>query len=327
VNTPPPDLATEDIADALRCAWDLPATELHHAPVGFGSHHWRAGDAGGERWFVTVDDLDRKPWLGSEREEVFDGLRASLAIALALRVEAGLGFVVAPVPSRSRAPLRRLSARYALSVFPLLDGVSGSWAETPDANDRRERAAVLADLHLATNRVAVRPKAAAVGVAGRQAFEAALDALNEPWRGGPFAEPARLSLAEAADSVRGMLAEFDARAAAATTDQGSWVLTHGEPHPGNLLRAAGRLVLVDWDTAALAPPERDLWHLGEGADDALEAYSERTGHRVDPALLDLYRLAWRLADLADFTATLRAAHTRTTDSEKTFHFLLRNLGA
>jgi spectinomycin phosphotransferase len=36
------------------------------------------------------------------------------------------------------------------------------------------------------------------------------------------------------------------------------VLTHGEPHPANLLSAGGSLLLIDWDTVGLAPPERDL---------------------------------------------------------------------
>jgi aminoglycoside phosphotransferase (APT) family kinase protein len=39
------------------------------------------------------------------------------------------------------------------------------------------------------------------------------------------------------------------------------VLTHGEPHPGNLIQVGSRWMLVDWDTTLVAPPERDLWLL------------------------------------------------------------------
>jgi aminoglycoside phosphotransferase (APT) family kinase protein len=36
-------------------------------------------------------------------------------------------------------------------------------------------------------------------------------------------------------------------------------LTHGEPHPGNVIGTDDGWLLVDWDTAAIAQPERDLW--------------------------------------------------------------------
>ena len=41
-------------------------------------------------------------------------------------------------------------------------------------------------------------------------------------------------------------------------------MTHGEPHAGNVMRTDEGRLLVDWDTVALAPPERDLWMLVVG---------------------------------------------------------------
>jgi hypothetical protein len=37
---------------------------LRYAPVGGGSYHWVVTVDPGEQWFVTVDDLDDKGWLG-----------------------------------------------------------------------------------------------------------------------------------------------------------------------------------------------------------------------------------------------------------------------
>ena len=71
--------------------------DLDYAPVGAGSYHWVATDRNGVHLFVTVDDLDRKAWLGDRRDVAFDGLRAAFETAVALR-QAGLGFVVAPAP-------------------------------------------------------------------------------------------------------------------------------------------------------------------------------------------------------------------------------------
>jgi hypothetical protein len=63
----------------------------------------RRGLAAARRWFMTGDDLDTKPWLGSDRDSVFDGLPAAHGTAMDLRSN-GLAFVIAPVPAISGAP-------------------------------------------------------------------------------------------------------------------------------------------------------------------------------------------------------------------------------
>ena len=40
-----------------------------------------------------------------------------------------------------------------------------------------------------------------------------------------------------------------------------FVVTHGEPHAGNVVHAKSGPMLIDWDTARWAPRERDLWSL------------------------------------------------------------------
>lgn len=71
--------------------------------------------------------------------------------------------------------------------------------------------------------------------------------------------------------------------------------------------------LVDWDTALLAPPERDLWRLTDPAD--LTAYTALTGHVVDPDALALHRTRWDLTDIALYVAELSVAPERTPDSD------------
>src|SRR6266508_426095 len=81
---------------SLADGWRFDVEAIDYAAVGFGSYHWVATDPRGTRRFVTVDDLEQKPWLGDTRETVFDGLMRSFDTAVALR-DAGLGFVVAPI--------------------------------------------------------------------------------------------------------------------------------------------------------------------------------------------------------------------------------------
>jgi spectinomycin phosphotransferase len=71
-------------------------------------------------------------------------------------------------------------------------------------------------------------------------------------------------------------------------------------------------VLVDWDTVALAPRERDLWMLAEET----TSYADATGHEPDEVGVTFFRLAWDLEDIAAFTDELRSPHEHDEDTEK-----------
>ena len=91
------------------------------------------------------------------------------------------------------------------------------------------------------------------------------------------------------------------------------MLTHGEPHAANVLVVADQLLLIDWDTALVAVPERDLWHLDGGDGSILDAYRDATGVTPSPAAVDLYRLWWDLTEIGGYLGVLRRPHTDTTD--------------
>ncbi|MGI8794281.1 MAG: phosphotransferase family protein [Acidimicrobiales bacterium] len=89
------------------------------------------------------------------------------------------------------------------------------------------------------------------------------------------------------------------------------VITHGEPHAGNVMRAGDDRYLIDWDTAALALPERGLWLLlDHGNTDVPGIYEARTGNTVDPAALAYYRLRWAIEELIGAVRDVDAASTR-----------------
>ena len=84
------------------------------------------------RAFATVDHLGQKAWLGDDPDAAFAGLRAALDTAVAL-AGSGLGFVVAPLPSRAGQSLRRIGELYALAVYPFVDGTTGRFDDLPNA--------------------------------------------------------------------------------------------------------------------------------------------------------------------------------------------------
>jgi spectinomycin phosphotransferase len=280
--------------------------------VGAGSYHWDAvGAAPGDRRFVTVDDLDDKGWLGRTRPAVLAGLRTVMETAVTL-CRSGLGFVAAPEPGLDGQAVRPLGTRHAVTVFPFLPGTPGEWGKPLPAPERGELVTLLATLHR-TDLAPVRLPRAEPGLSWRGDLETALSELGRPWAGGPYAEPARSLLASGAGRVRQRLDDLDRRAAPVAAADA--VITHGEPHPGNVIQTAGGLKLIDWDTAGLAPPERDLWLAAAGSDDELSRYADLTGRRPDHALLEFYRLRWALDDVACFVRDLRAPHGPTPGAE------------
>jgi spectinomycin phosphotransferase/16S rRNA (guanine(1405)-N(7))-methyltransferase len=103
------------------------------------------------------------------------------------------------------------------------------------------------------------------------------------------------------------------------------VLTHGEPHPGNTMTTGDGLVLVDWDTALVAPPERDLWTIAGDDTTVLAAYTAATGRTVVDDALECYRRSWDLTEIALYVALLRAAHDDTADVRESWHNLQMTL--
>jgi len=315
----PEGITERDVARALADGWGLAAWTLEYAPVGGGSYHWVAADGAlGERRFVTVDDLDDKGWLGRTRPAVLAGLRAAMDAATTLRRRAGLGFVVAPEPASTGDTVWPVGDRYAVAVFPFLTGTPFDWGEPLPAPERDELIAMLAALHTVDPGAVWLPRFEA-GLSWRGDLETALGELGRPWAGGPYAEPARELLAGSAGLVRRQLENLDrwtAKLAAADV-----VVTHGEPHPGNVIGTADGLALIDWDTVGLAPPERDLWSVVTESGDELRRYTELTGRPVDPAVLEFYRLRWALDDLSCFVRDLRAPHLRTPGTEHAWEAL------
>ncbi|MGH3522031.1 MAG: hypothetical protein ACRDU4_04180, partial [Mycobacterium sp.] len=85
--------------------------------------------------------------------------------------------------------------------------------------------------------------------------------------------------------------------------------------------ASGAIMLIDWDTVGLAPPERDLWMVATETGAELRRYTELTGRPVDMAAIELYRLRWALDDLSCFVRDLRAPHRRTPGTEHAWQTL------
>ncbi len=300
------------VADAIVDGWGLRVDQLRYFPEGGGAYHWHARSNDARRWFITCDDLDTKPWLGVDRDEVFEGLLAAYATAVDLHA-GGAGFVVAPIATLSGHAAMRIDDRHSVSLFEHIDGEAGRWGEPLPPRGRRELVALLARLHGATPSETIPRRE--LDVPGRAAFDDALATVESRWDAGPLSELARIELVRHASTIGDALAEMDRAASRLAASGEHAVITHGEPHPGNLIVTASGLALVDWDTVARARPERDLWMIADD-EHLLDRYGALTGFALDADALSAYRSLWALADLASFTALLRGDHDDSTDTRR-----------
>ncbi len=300
----PAGLTDADLAAALRQHWRLDVAELRYAPVGYGGYHWTARDAAGLRWFVTASRVLSAAGLAD--------LRATMRTARDL-ADAGLHFVVAPVPAAGGDVVIHAWPDYAISVFPFVDGVPGQWGDTFSGPDRAAMTDLLARLHTADARAGPVP-VRDLSPPSRAHLERSLRERGRSWRGGPYAEAARALVSQQAAGLTTALAVFDELAAQVAASS-ALVLTHGEPKPNNVIRRGAAFLLIDWDTVGLAPPERDLWWILSDTGAEAARYAELTGCEVSQQAASLYRLRWDLDDIGLLLADFRAAHRQDKDTE------------
>jgi hypothetical protein len=318
---PPDDLPESALVSALRRSWGMTVSSMQYRAVGWGSHHWEVVDTAGSRCFVTADDLDKRRWLdGEPPAAAFRRLRASLAAARDLR-DCGRSFVVAPVPAGDGEPLARAGDRFAVALYPFIEGQSFGWGEFTSPGHRLGVLGQVTAVHTAPAAAGRHALPDDFAVPQRDELERACDPARGGPDCGPYARAASLLVQQNAAPLRRLVARYDSLVRQARAQPARAVLTHGEVHAGNTMLTAGGWVLIDWDTALVAPPERDLWNLDPGDGTILDAYATATGVVPQPLLLDLYRLRWDITDIAMDVGRFRQPHAGSAEDAKCWELL------
>lgn len=319
MRTEPTDLSPAEVARSLAHHWGLDDVTLTYVPLGFGSHHWKAVGLDGREWFVTVDD-HRSGRMGFPAATSIGQLDRALRTSATLHRTVGLSFVLPAVPGLTGELVHWIADgpySVALFSFVMADPVgAGRWYLNED--DRQTALGLVGQIHVATRSLPPDlPRRDDLSVPGRSGLLEALPRLAEPWRTGPYAEPARQLLREHREAILAALAAYDALADRLLADQSDWVVTHGEPHARNVLRGDdGTLFMIDWDTVAIGPRERDLWMLIPEVGPAdWSAYAAHVGTvEVSEEAIRMYRMWWDLSETATFVSWFRRPHAETTDT-------------
>jgi spectinomycin phosphotransferase len=260
--------------------WDPFLVGVEPLPVGFGAHHWRADGPSGPALFLTL--APPTPHHTPQSLERAYAAAAELAAS-------GLEFIHAAAPTTKGSFTVPLGAG-------LLSATRWAAGERP-TEITPEVITMVARLH----RTPVPPGVPRWTPLVPADLDARLAAwVRRPWTAGPLGEEARTLVRAHGSHVAEWLAAYNG--GAAVLDSATFVATHGEPGVHNLWVTGGRLTLIDWESLALAPRERDLMSFGVNAPDD-----------ADPALLELFDLEWRLSEVLAFCEWLRRPHSGNDD--------------
>jgi spectinomycin phosphotransferase len=287
---------------------DLVVRELAAAYPGRGGDRLCFAPVGEDSWSYRWGDV----WV-SLRRDLQGHVPAAYRAARDLH-EGGLDFVIAPLPGADGEVVRRIG-EVPVVVFPWLDVAPVSAGPPLTGAERRDAEAMVRSVHAA-------PLPAGLPVETfTLPFATELDrALSLPARrasaAGPYGPRLHRLLTAYRRSLLVWRAEVDEVAACCCADPGPLVLTHGEPSSGNVLRSGSRLLLADWGAAALAPPERDWFHVRRtlGIDRPGPAPTRR-----------FYELRWLLGEVAEYASVLSADHGADAETDAMWARLTRYL--
>jgi spectinomycin phosphotransferase len=288
-----PDLDLATLAAALQRDYGLTASTLRFIPVGETAWCYRVTDEHGRQWFLKLS-----------RPGAIEPARAEFALQLG-RALAELGLPVPrPQPSKGGALWCWLDG-LQVAVFEFVDGQPLSDQDLSAAGLTERVAGLAAAIHGATG-------ALTLPVPVTETFEVWTDGLRgclaqlEAGAGGADAlvAEARALVGPQRVALLGMQQRVQALGHAVRSQPRERVLCHGDLRGDNLLGdRTGRVWLVDWDGAVLAPRERDLvLFTGRGFAPFLAGYQRAAGRGidVDADLLAFFLLRRNLDDLVDW---------------------------
>jgi spectinomycin phosphotransferase len=288
-----PSLADDALVACLRDEFGLPATAVAFLPIG--------ADPGTAVYRVVADD--GTAYFLKLRRGAFDEVTVAIPRLLA---DQGVAAAIAPVRTAD-GRLRAELGDFAVILSPYVEGLDGLRTELSDEQWRALGEALRAIHSTAVPAaLAERIPPESYGPHWRDAVRA-FQAQAEDAR---FDEPAAARAAELLRAERaritGLVERAERLADVAARGAPRPVLCHGDIHGGNVLVGAdGRLRVVDWDTVALAPRERDLELVGAGIGGGWSSARERPAFargygpvELDPDVLAYYRYERIVEDVA-----------------------------
>jgi spectinomycin phosphotransferase len=214
---------------------------------------------------------------------------------------------VAPLPTRNKALSTPIDDRFTAILYPFIEGRVGmDGGLSPAQLSRLGR--ILADIHasvLPPSLAATMRRERFIPLKGELAWS-----LHQEVSSTRYTDPIHEALAtfwrQRSEEIEQILRRCTELGRLAQARRPTLVLCHADIHTFNVLvDPGGGLHIVDWDETVLAPKERDLMFLVQGAapDGAPDEVAFRQGYgpvTPDPVILAFYRYEWVVQEIAEF---------------------------
>ena len=282
-----------ELLQNLSTAYGLSLQSITFFPEGEDSYGYIVSSENGEKYFVKASTSVPN---------------SCLQVASRLRNQCDISSIVAPLETQNR----KLSVpwqNFRVSLFPFIEGTSrwDLWKVGKDFTDAElsQTAALLATIHGYTDTVASNNlRVAAYDLPLRQELHRVLEAPRKISPQNGYQKQLLDAIAQHRSNIFQTLERYDSLGRSASALQTPFVITHGDPTPGNLIIDAGnRLHIIDWDGVCLGPPEKDLVSFtGERFEVVLERYLAERQHDVflHADIFGFYIYEWTLNEIRDY---------------------------
>ena len=298
-----------ELLQHLSASYAIPLCSITFLPEGEDSYGYIVVSETGEKYFAKASTSVSE---------------TCLQYASLLRHQGNISGVVAPLKTLDD----KLSIPwhdFRVSLCPFIEGRSrwDLWKIGKDFTDAelRQTAVLLASIHRSTDEI--NPSCLPVAkydLPLRNELYAVLEAAVKKI---PTQNPYQKQLLEALTVHRSIILQtldrYDELGRSAVASQTSFVITHGDPTPGNLiLDTEDQLHLIDWDGISLGPAEKDLFAFtGERFDVVLDAYLKKrqNGVVLYTDIFGFYIYEWTLNEIRDYGTKILFKNNDTQQNE------------
>ena len=282
-----------ELKESLSTAYGLSLQSITFFPEGEDSYGYVVASETDEKYFAKASTAVPK---------------SRLQVASLLRHQCNISGIVAPLETQN-GDLSVPWQDFRVSLFPFIEGKSrwDLWKVGKDFTDAElaQTAALLATIHGCTDAVASNNFIVATyDLPLRQELHMVLEAPRKISPQNRYQKQLIEAIAQHSAEILQTLERYDSLGRSASALQTPFVITHGDPTPGNLIiDTENRLHIIDWDGVCLGPPEKDLVSFtGERFEVVLERYlaERRNGAALHADIFGFYIYEWTLNEIRDY---------------------------